>query len=307
MTGRAPALKLLIEHGAMVDDCVAAFPSVTPVCAASIATGVGPDQHDIPSMNWYHRGEGRYVEYGTSFKASQTLRLQALAHRHDLQHEPRAPVEGRQDGVRVARRRRHPHRRHDLPDVPRAPPPRGHERHRAHAAGLDGLPPRRLRPARVLLRRHLRLAQDGLPRPARPAGPARPARRAASARTWSRTTCATSCCSRCPTTTRTRTRTGRSRRSPRSPRPTSSSSASCTPRAGPEAFLEDYAMIVCSDHSQSQVEREIDVFKAFDGFGARAADADARAPRRRAAGDRGLPVVALGAGLRARPRPPRPS
>ena len=36
---------------------------------------------------------------------------------------------------------------------------------------------------------------------------------------------------------------------------------------GPEAFLEDHAMIVCSDHSQSQVEAEIDVFKAFDGFG----------------------------------------
>ena len=34
-TGRAPALKLLIERGAYVDDCVAAFPSVTPVCAAS--------------------------------------------------------------------------------------------------------------------------------------------------------------------------------------------------------------------------------------------------------------------------------
>ena len=29
-TGRAPALKLLIEHGALVGDCVAAFPSVTP-------------------------------------------------------------------------------------------------------------------------------------------------------------------------------------------------------------------------------------------------------------------------------------
>ena len=24
-------------------------------------------------MNWYHRGEERYVEYGTSFKASQTF------------------------------------------------------------------------------------------------------------------------------------------------------------------------------------------------------------------------------------------
>ena len=38
-TGRAPTLALLIERGHFVDDCVAAFPSVTPVCAASIATG----------------------------------------------------------------------------------------------------------------------------------------------------------------------------------------------------------------------------------------------------------------------------
>ena len=72
-SGRAPALELLIERGEHVDDCVAAFPSVTPVCAASIATGTGPDRHEIPSMNWYHRGEGRYVEYGTSFKASQAF------------------------------------------------------------------------------------------------------------------------------------------------------------------------------------------------------------------------------------------
>jgi hypothetical protein len=50
---------------------VAAFPSVTPVCAATITTGVGPDQHLIPSMNWYHREEGRYVEYGSSFSASR--------------------------------------------------------------------------------------------------------------------------------------------------------------------------------------------------------------------------------------------
>jgi hypothetical protein len=71
--GKAPALELLIERGEHVDDCVAAFPSVTPVCAASIATGTGPERHDIPSMNWYHRGEGRYVEYGTSFRASQTF------------------------------------------------------------------------------------------------------------------------------------------------------------------------------------------------------------------------------------------
>ncbi len=70
-TGRAPALQRIREEGVYVDDCVAAFPSVTPVCAATITTGVGPDQHLIPSMNWYHRDEARYVEYGSSFSASR--------------------------------------------------------------------------------------------------------------------------------------------------------------------------------------------------------------------------------------------
>jgi hypothetical protein len=69
--GRAPALARIREEGVYVSDCVAAFPSVTPVCAATITTGVGPDQHLIPSMNWYHRDEGRYVEYGSSFSASR--------------------------------------------------------------------------------------------------------------------------------------------------------------------------------------------------------------------------------------------
>jgi hypothetical protein len=40
---------------------------------------------------------------------------------------------------------------------------------------------------------------------------------------------------------------------------------------GLDAFLEDHAVIVCSDHSQSKVESEIDLFRAFDGFGLRAA------------------------------------
>jgi hypothetical protein len=72
-SGRAPSLALLMERGHHVADSVAAFPSVTPVCSASIATGAGPDRHGIPSMNWYHRKEERYVEYGTSFKASQAF------------------------------------------------------------------------------------------------------------------------------------------------------------------------------------------------------------------------------------------
>jgi len=70
-TGRAPALSRIREEGVYVDDCVAAFPSLTPVCAATIMTGVGPDRHRIPSTNWYHREEERYIEYGSSFSASR--------------------------------------------------------------------------------------------------------------------------------------------------------------------------------------------------------------------------------------------
>jgi hypothetical protein len=69
--GAAPTLERLVEQGEFVRDCVAAFPSVTPVCAASIVTGVGQDVHRIPGMNWFHRGEDRYVEYGSSFRAAQ--------------------------------------------------------------------------------------------------------------------------------------------------------------------------------------------------------------------------------------------
>ncbi len=70
-TGRAPALQAVMERGTYVDSCCAAFPSVTPVCAATIATGTRQDRHRIPSMNWYHREEERYVEYGSSFSAAR--------------------------------------------------------------------------------------------------------------------------------------------------------------------------------------------------------------------------------------------
>src|ERR1700724_990486 len=70
-SGAAPVLGRLMERGRYVPDCVAAFPSVTPVCAASIVTGGGQEAHRIPAMNWFHREEQRYVEYGSSFRAAQ--------------------------------------------------------------------------------------------------------------------------------------------------------------------------------------------------------------------------------------------
>jgi hypothetical protein len=71
--GQAPVLAKIMQRGTYVRDCVSSFPSVTPVAAASIATGLGPADHYIPSMNWYHRGERRYVEYGSSFEASRAV------------------------------------------------------------------------------------------------------------------------------------------------------------------------------------------------------------------------------------------
>jgi Type I phosphodiesterase / nucleotide pyrophosphatase len=71
--GRAPALQTLVERGVYVNDCVSAYPSVTPVASATITTGTSPDVHHIPAMNWYLRGEQRYIEYGSSFPATRAF------------------------------------------------------------------------------------------------------------------------------------------------------------------------------------------------------------------------------------------
>jgi predicted AlkP superfamily pyrophosphatase or phosphodiesterase len=63
-----PALTYLAEHGDY-RRAVTTFPSLTPVCLSSLATGAYPDVHGIPHLVWYHRQERRLVEYGSSFSA----------------------------------------------------------------------------------------------------------------------------------------------------------------------------------------------------------------------------------------------
>jgi len=67
-SGRAPALAFLAEHGTYTQ-AVSVFPSLTPVCLSSIVTGGGPDVHRIPHLVWWKRDEERIVEYGSSFAA----------------------------------------------------------------------------------------------------------------------------------------------------------------------------------------------------------------------------------------------
>jgi type I phosphodiesterase/nucleotide pyrophosphatase len=71
--GRAPTFGELLERGVLVPDCVSSFPSVTPVACAEMVTGVAADRHWISGMNWYHRLERRYVEYGSSLDATRTV------------------------------------------------------------------------------------------------------------------------------------------------------------------------------------------------------------------------------------------
>src|ERR687898_1638658 len=73
--GVAPTFGGLLERGRMVSDCVSSFPSVTPVACSEMMTGIGPGGHWVMGMNWFHRVERRYIEYGSSFEATRTFGL----------------------------------------------------------------------------------------------------------------------------------------------------------------------------------------------------------------------------------------
>jgi hypothetical protein len=264
-SGRAPILQRFLEEGQYVDDCVAAFPSVTPVCAASIATGTGPEEHEIPGMNWYHRQEGRYIEYGTSFKASQSfglrqsltdtiynMNLEHLSRDVDTVFERLDDAEIRTAGTTyLMYRGRHRHEvsgdtaltriastvfRHAVygpqelfyADIfaSRRTPCRS-------MVGLPGIRDQHSGCVGEFLVEHdlfdfLLLSLPDNDTHSHKNGPfAQVDSLSAADRQIERLV---------------------------------------TAAGGIDAFLEDHAVIVCSDHSQSRVEHEIDLFRAFDGF-----------------------------------------
>jgi len=264
-TGRAPTLASIMDRGTYTGECVAAFPSVTPVCAASIATGAGPDRHRIPSMNWFHRGEGRYVEYGTSFGASRTFGLKRSLtdtiynmNAEHLSAETPTVFETLDDaGVRTAGttylmyRGRHRHEPADetalvrlAAQVFRKPVmgPReffyadifASQRTGCRAQlGLPGVRDRHSGCVGAHLVEHdlfdfLLLSLPDNDTHSHREGPHAQVTSIAEAdRQIERVIHAA---------------------------------------GGPDAFFADHAVIVCSDHSQSKVEAEIDLFSAFDGF-----------------------------------------
>jgi hypothetical protein len=92
--GEAPVMAEVLRRGTKVSECVSVFPSVTPAASAAITTGVGVSSHGVPSINWYHRGESRYVEYGSSWPATRifgVLRtLNDIVYNMNFEHLSRA-------------------------------------------------------------------------------------------------------------------------------------------------------------------------------------------------------------------------
>jgi predicted AlkP superfamily pyrophosphatase or phosphodiesterase len=64
--GKAPALQFLMDHGQYYPQLVTSFPTVTPCIFSSLLTGSLPDEHHIYGLTFFHQGENRVVNFGTS-------------------------------------------------------------------------------------------------------------------------------------------------------------------------------------------------------------------------------------------------
>ena len=269
---------------------------MTPVCAASIATGTGPGEHDIPAMNWWHRGEERYVEYGTSFGASRAFGIrQSLTdtiYNMNLEHlsrDVKTVFEHLDDAdIRTAGTTYLMYRgrfRHE-PSVDTALSRLAHT-----AFGLPTWGPRELFYADLFASRKTSCrSQLGLPG-------VRDQHSGCVAEYLVENDLFDFLLLSLPDNDTHSHKYGPFAQVDSIAAADRQIARMMEPAGGPEQFLEDHAVIVCSDHSQSKVEGEIDLFKAFDGFGLRAAQRS-RGRRR----DRGLPELARRPGLRARPR-----
>src|SRR4051794_41825618 len=88
-----PAIRFLLEHGSY-RRAVSTFPSLTPVCLASIATGGHGDVHGIPHLVWWNRAEQRLVGDGPAFSPRRGARPPAGARRPRGGPQPAGPPRG---------------------------------------------------------------------------------------------------------------------------------------------------------------------------------------------------------------------
>jgi hypothetical protein len=66
-TGRLPVMRRLAEAGAMHQQSVSMFPSITPAATSTIITGAYPAEHGIAGASWFDTTKNEIAYYGDDF------------------------------------------------------------------------------------------------------------------------------------------------------------------------------------------------------------------------------------------------
>ena len=146
-SGETPTLAALAARGSY-RRATSVFPSLTPVCLSSIATGAHGDIHEIPHLVWYDRSEERTRRVRQLVRSRSRRRDRPDPARHAREHEPAAPRRRRPHPVRVTCRRGPPHggrQLHRLPGPHAAPVVAAAARRRDGAGAVLLLQPVQLR------------------------------------------------------------------------------------------------------------------------------------------------------------------
>ncbi|QDV17527.1 Type I phosphodiesterase / nucleotide pyrophosphatase [Gimesia panareensis] len=67
--GQLPHLEKLIQQGLFCPECTSIFPSITPAATCAIATGAYPFEHGISGAYWYDRGKDEVAYFGSDLSA----------------------------------------------------------------------------------------------------------------------------------------------------------------------------------------------------------------------------------------------
>ncbi len=79
-TGRAPALKFLMENGRYISNMVSSFPTMSVTIDSSLLTGTYADKHKIPGLNWFDDSKNEIINYGTGFRETNKSGLRKSVH-----------------------------------------------------------------------------------------------------------------------------------------------------------------------------------------------------------------------------------
>ncbi|MBH8603825.1 alkaline phosphatase family protein [Thermoactinomyces sp. CICC 10522] len=73
--GKAPALKYLRDHGHYYPRVISSFPTMSACIDTTLLTGMPPNRHHIFGLTYFHKQEGRVVNFGTGLKETFTIGL----------------------------------------------------------------------------------------------------------------------------------------------------------------------------------------------------------------------------------------